>query len=43
MNKALACLPAMSGRPADFVSTDFYPYLEYQTPKGNVLPYDTPR
>jgi len=41
MNKALACLPALSGRPADFASTDFYPYLEYQTPKGNVLPYDT--
>jgi spermidine synthase len=43
MNKALACLPALSGRPADFASTDFYPYLEYQTPKGNVLPYDTVR
>ena len=43
MNKALACLPALSGRPADFVSTDFDPYLEYQTPKGNVLPYDTVR
>jgi hypothetical protein len=43
MNKALACLPALSGRPADFASTDFHPYLEYQTPKGNVLPYDTAR
>jgi spermidine synthase len=41
LNEALACLPAMTGRPADFASTDFYPYLEYQTPKGNVLPYDT--
>ena len=41
MNKALACLPALSGRPADFASTDFHPYLEYQTPKGNVLPYNT--
>jgi len=41
MNKALACLPALSGRSANFTSTDFYPYLEYQTPKGNVLPYDT--
>jgi len=41
MNKALAYLPALTGRPADFASTDFYPYLEYQTPKGNVLPYST--
>jgi spermidine synthase len=41
MNNALAYLPALSGRPANFASTDFYPYLEYQTPKGNVLPYNT--
>ena len=41
LNRALACLPELSGRPADFASTDFYPYLEYQTPKGNVLPYNT--
>jgi spermidine synthase len=26
------------GLGADFVSTDSYPYLEYQTPKGNVVP-----
>jgi spermidine synthase len=26
------------GLASDFVSTDAYPYLEYQTPKGNVLP-----
>jgi spermidine synthase len=41
MRQALAYLPALSGLPPDFASTDFYPYLEYQTPKGNVLPYNT--
>lgn len=41
LRQALSHLPALSGRPADFASTDFYPYLEFQTPKGNVLPYDT--
>jgi spermidine synthase len=41
LHQALSQLPALSGRPADFASTDFYPYLEYQTPKSNVLPYDT--
>jgi spermidine synthase len=41
LRQALSQLPALSGRPADFASTDFCPYLEYQTPKGNVLPYDT--
>jgi spermidine synthase len=41
MRNALACLPALTGRSSDFASTDFYPYLEYQTPKANVLPYDT--
>ena len=41
LRNALSYLPALSGRPRDFVSTDFYPYLEYQTPKSNVLPYDT--
>lgn len=41
MRQALGYLPALSGRSADFASTDFYPYLEYQTPKANVLPYDT--
>ena len=38
---ALAQLPALSSKPADFVSTDYHPYLEYQTPKGNVLSYST--
>ena len=32
---------ALSGRQADFASTDFFPYLEYETPKSNVLPYAT--
>ena len=41
MRQALAQLPRFSGRPADFVSTDFRPYLEYQTPKGNSLPQTT--
>ena len=39
--KALAELPKVSDLPADFASTDFLPFLEYQTPKGNSLPYDT--
>jgi len=41
MRRALAQLPRFSGRPPDFVSTDFRPYLEYQTPKGNSLPQTT--
>jgi spermidine synthase len=39
--RATAELPRLSGLPADFSSTDFRPYLEYQTPKGNALPYNT--
>jgi spermidine synthase len=39
--KALTLLPSLSGLPAEFASTDDRPYLEYQTPKGNTLPYDT--
>jgi spermidine synthase len=41
MRQALAQLPRFSGRSPDFVSTDFRPYLEYQTPKGNTLPQTT--
>lgn len=41
MRQALAFLPEYSGLPPGFVSTDFRPYLEYQTPKGNSLPYNT--
>ncbi len=41
MRRALSFLPSLSGLPADFASTNGYPYLEYQTPKGNALPYDT--
>ena len=41
MRRALAELPRRTGRSADFASTDLYPYLEYQTPRGNVLPGST--
>ena len=41
MHTALQHLPRLSGRPADFASTDLYPYLEYQTPRGNTLPAST--
>lgn len=36
---SLKALPELSGLPENFASTDAYPYLEYQTPKGNMLPY----
>jgi spermidine synthase len=29
------------GYPRDQISSDFHPILEYATPKGNALPYDT--
>ncbi len=38
---ALASLPETVGRSSSLISTDFRPYLEYQTPKGNSLPYDS--
>jgi hypothetical protein len=41
MRRALAELPRRTGRPADFASTDLRPYLEYRTPRGNVLPQST--
>ena len=41
MRQALAYLPGLGGHAADFASTDFRPYLEYQTPKGNTVPYNT--
>ncbi len=41
LGQALSLLPRFSGLPREFASTDFQPYLEYQTPKGNLLPYDT--
>jgi spermidine synthase len=41
MRRALSFLPSLSRLPPNFASTDFYPYLEYQTPKGSTLPYDT--
>jgi hypothetical protein len=37
----LSFLPRLSGHSTDFASTDFRPYLEYQTPKGNTVPYNT--
>lgn len=40
LRAALACLPRLWGLSSDFASTDFRPYLEYQTPKGNTLTYD---
>ncbi|HUU14464.1 MAG TPA: fused MFS/spermidine synthase [Terriglobia bacterium] len=41
MRQALAFLPRLSGRSQGLVSTDFRPYLEYRTPRGNALPYNT--
>lgn len=38
---AVATLPAIAGLPADFVSSDLRPYLEYATPMGNVDPRNT--
>ena len=38
---ATGALPGARGLPEDFSSTDDRPYLEYQTPKGNTLPYNT--
>jgi spermidine synthase len=40
VRRALAFLPR-GGAQERFVSTDLYPYLEYATPKGNVVPYNT--
>ncbi len=41
LREAVSHLPAFNVGPADFVSTDFNPRLEYGTPRGNVLPYST--
>jgi spermidine synthase len=41
--QAIALLPKLTGLRADFASTDFRPYLEYQAPKGITVPYDTTR
>ena len=40
MQKAISFLPDGGGPRSRYISTDSYPYLEYATPKGNVLPYD---
>lgn len=39
--RVVSLLPNLTGRSGDFASTDLRPYLEYETPKGNVVPYDT--
>ena len=41
--QATSTLPRLRGLPADFVSSDDQPYLEYQTPKGNAITYDVAR
>jgi spermidine synthase len=41
MERLLARMPQLTGLPADFASSDFLPYLEYGSPKGLTLPYDT--
>jgi hypothetical protein len=41
LRRALELLPQLGGLPRDFASTDLWPYLEYQTPKGNTVPYNT--
>jgi hypothetical protein len=41
LDRALSADPASNGLRNTRVSTDFHPYLEYQTPKDNALPYDT--
>jgi len=39
--RAVSWLPHLTGLPGDFASTDFRPYLEYQSPRGITLPYNT--
>ncbi len=39
----LALLPSRAALPLDFVSSDNRPYLEYRTPLGNTLSYNTSR
>jgi spermidine synthase len=38
--RAVAYLPQGDYRSSKYISTDFHPYLEYQTPRGNSIPYD---
>jgi spermidine synthase len=38
LRNAVRALPEVGHLPADFVSSDFRPYLEYESPKGNVYP-----
>jgi spermidine synthase len=39
--EALSALSSLTGMQKNLVSTDFHPYLEYQTPKGVAMPYNT--
>ncbi len=41
--EVLTLLPSRAGLPLEFVSSDNHPYLEYATPLGNTVPYDTLR
>jgi spermidine synthase len=41
MERLLARMTQLTGLPADFASSDFLPYLEYESPKGLTLPYDS--
>jgi spermidine synthase len=38
LRNAVTALPDVGHLPADFVSSDFRPFLEYESPKGNVYP-----
>jgi hypothetical protein len=40
MQKAISFLPDGGGPHSRYISTDSYPYLEYATPKGNILAYN---
>jgi spermidine synthase len=41
MGRLLASTTQLTGLPAEFASSDFLPYLEYESPKGLTLPYDS--
>ncbi|PYV14746.1 MAG: hypothetical protein DMG21_17185 [Acidobacteria bacterium] len=41
MRRLLSAMPQLAGLSPGFVSSDLFPDLEYQSPKGITLPYDT--
>lgn len=41
MRRLLSEMPQLAGLAPDFVSSDLFPDLEYQSPKGITLPYDS--